>query len=320
MSAKKRDAAAAIEERMAAMVERSREQKREARPIHKRTWRDVRRVPIELIRTNPGQPRVEFADDEIEKLAASMEELGLIQPVVVIETKPEEEYHLVSGERRLRAAKHLGWDSIEAVVYPPDIAPKDQDLVAVVENLNRVDLSPAEVARSVLDLFRRRGLVETKEDLRFRINRIRKGRIEDQEEREAAKLLDTLGISADHFRKRALKTLFWPNELVEGINSGKLSFEAASVVASAEGDEGLYGELLGAAMGGATAVQLRRLRRERRRERRAREIPESRKASYFRMVSAAKALERTLDSKRRSRLEELMSEIAELLKDQTGSG
>jgi len=315
VSARKRDAAAAIEERMAAMVEQSKERKRGSRPVHKRTWRDVRRLPLELIKPNPGQPRVEFTEGEIDKLAASMAELGLIQPIVVIEAIPEEEYHLVSGERRLRAAQKLGWDSIEAVVYPPDIAPKDQELVAVVENLNRVDLNPVEVAHSILGLFQRRGLVGTKEDLRFRINRIRKGRIEDHEEREAARLLETLGVSADHFRKRALKTLFWPQELVLAIREGKMSFEAASVVASAEGEGALYEELFGAAFSGASAEQLRRLRRERRRERLAREIPESRQAGYFRMVAASKALERTLDSKRRARLEELMNEVAELLKD-----
>lgn len=315
MSAKKRDAAAAIEERMAAMVERNRERKRETKPVHKRTWRDVRRIPLDLIHPNPGQPRVEFTGEEIDKLASSMEELGLIQPIVVVEVVPEEEYHLVSGERRLRAARKLGWDAIEAVVYPPDIAPKDQELVAVVENLNRVDLNPVEVAQSILTLFQRRGLVGTKEDLRFRINRIRKGRIEDHEEREAARLLETLGVSADHFRKRALKTLFWPGELVDAIRTGRLSFEAASVVASVEGEDGLYAELLSSALGGASAERLRRLRREHRRERAAREIPKSRQAGYLRMVTASKALERTLDSKRRARLGELMNEIAELLKD-----
>jgi len=315
VSAKKRDAAAAIEERMAAMVEQSKERKKESKPAHKRTWRDVRRIPLDLVRLNPGQPRVEFTEEEIEKLAASMKELGLIQPIVVVEAVPEEEYHLVSGERRLRAAQKLGWDAIEAVVYPPDIAPTDQELVAVVENLNRVDLNPVEVAHSILSLFQRRGLVGTKEDLRFRINRIRKGRIEDHEEKEAARLLETLGISADHFRKRALKTLFWPDELVTAIREGRMSFEVANVVASAEGDPELYDELFSAAFGGASAEQLRRLRRERRRERLTREIPESRQAGYFRMVAASKALKRTLDSKRQARLEELMAEIAELLKD-----
>jgi len=315
VSAKKRNAAAAIEERMAAMVERSKARKREAKPVHKRTWRDVRRVPLELIRPNRGQPRVEFTEDEIEKLAASMDELGLIQPIVVSEVAPEEEYHLISGERRLRAARKLGWDAIEAVVYPHDIAPSDQELVAVVENLNRVDLNPVEVAQSILSLFQRRGLVGTKEDLRFRINRIRKGRVEDNEEKEAARLLDTLGISADHFRKRALKTLFWPDELVVAIREGRMSFEAANIVAGAENDAELYNELFNAAFGGASAEQLRRLRRERRREHLAREIPESRQAGYFRMVTASRALKRTLDSKRQARLEELMAEIAELLKD-----
>lgn len=315
MSAKKSNAAAAIEARMAAMVQQSKERKRETRPVHKRTWRDVRRIPLELIKPNPGQPRVEFTEEEIDKLAASMAELGLIQPIVVIEMEPEEEYHLVSGERRMRAAQKLGWDAIEAVVYPPDIAPKDQELVAIVENLNRVDLNPVEVAYSILGLFQRRGLIGTREDLRFRINRIRKGRIEDREEREAAQLLETLGVSADHFRKRALKTLFWPSELVDAIREGRISFEAASVVASAEEDKELYSTLFELALSGASAGQLRSKKRERRREQLAREIPDSRKASYFRLLEASKALVRTLDSRRRARLEELVGEIAELLKD-----
>lgn len=315
MSAKKRNAAAAIEQRMADMVEQSKERKRAARPVHKRTWRDVRRVPIELVRTNPDQPRKEFSGEELAKLSASMEEVGLIQPVVVVEVDPEREYRLVSGERRLRAARQLGWDTIEAVVYPPDIAPKDQELVAAVENLNRVDLNPVEVAQSILELFRRRGLVETKEDLRRRVNRIRKGRIEDPEDKEAAELLETLGVSADHFRKRALKTLFWPHELVSAVQDGRMSFQAAYVVAGSVSEPEIYKALYAAASDGAAAEELRRLRRKLRHEHTTHEIPERRQEEYERLVAAARALEATLDDRRRARLVELVSEIEELLKD-----
>ena len=105
-------------------------------------------LPVEIIVPNPRQPRQVFDEDDITELAASIKEVGLLQPIVVRRVDDEEgraeSYELVMGERRLRAAKEAGLETIPAVVRYTE----DQDLLrdALLENLHRVQLNPLEEA------------------------------------------------------------------------------------------------------------------------------------------------------------------------------
>ena len=105
-------------------------------------------LPVEIIVPNPRQPRQVFDEDDITELAASIKEVGLLQPIVVRRVDDEEgraeSYELVMGERRLRAAKEAGLKTIPAVVRYTE----DQDLLrdALLENLHRVQLNPLEEA------------------------------------------------------------------------------------------------------------------------------------------------------------------------------
>lgn len=101
-----------------------------------------REVPIDLIRSNPFQPRREFAPAELEGLEASMRSSGLLQPVTL--RVAEDGYELIAGERRLRAAKSLGWTTIPAIVRRLD--QREMLTLALVENLQRSDLNPIEEA------------------------------------------------------------------------------------------------------------------------------------------------------------------------------
>jgi ParB family chromosome partitioning protein len=107
---------------------------------------DVRTLPVDSIEPNPFQPRREFEEEELADLAASIGENGLLQPIVVRPAgsdKPRR-WELVAGERRWRAVQRLGWAEIPALVRPLD----DQAMlvVALVENLQRAELSPLEEA------------------------------------------------------------------------------------------------------------------------------------------------------------------------------
>ena len=96
------------------------------------------------IDNNPFQPRRDFTEPEIASLAESLKEHDMLQPVVV--RRVGERYQLISGERRLRAAIHAGWDKI-----PARVREADDRLVAelaIVENLQRQDLNPIEKALS----------------------------------------------------------------------------------------------------------------------------------------------------------------------------
>jgi ParB family transcriptional regulator, chromosome partitioning protein len=106
-------------------------------------------LPVDAIEPNPRQPRDVFDDDELEGLAASIRDMGLLQPVVVRPTG-EDTYELIAGERRLRASKRAGLERIPAVVRHTE----DADLLkeALVENIHRVQLNPLEEAAAYQQL------------------------------------------------------------------------------------------------------------------------------------------------------------------------
>nr|WP_300341302.1 ParB/RepB/Spo0J family partition protein [Actinomyces sp.] len=120
-------------------------------PVPGATFADL---PVALIQPNPRQPRQVFDDDDIAELAASIKEVGLLQPIVVRRVDgPDGEathYELIMGERRLRASKEAGLETIPAVVRYTE----DEDLLrdALLENLHRVQLNPLEEAAAYQQL------------------------------------------------------------------------------------------------------------------------------------------------------------------------
>src|SRR4051812_4499214 len=95
-------------------------------------------APIDRIRPDPDQPRKVFAEEELAGLATTMSEQGQLQPVL-LRRDPEQRggYVLVAGERRWRAARLNGWQTILAIEHEGDA-----EVATLLENLQRVDLSP----------------------------------------------------------------------------------------------------------------------------------------------------------------------------------
>jgi ParB family chromosome partitioning protein len=110
----------------------------------------LRELPVSSIRPNPFQPRREFDEEGLEDLAQSIKASGLLQPIVV--RAHAGAWELVAGERRWRAVQKLGWAKVPAVVKEVD----DQSLLtlALIENLQRDDLSPMDEARGYDRLMR----------------------------------------------------------------------------------------------------------------------------------------------------------------------
>ena len=104
---------------------------------------DIVRIPASMIEPNPFQPRMSFDAEALEELTASIRSLGLIQPITVRKTD-DGKYQIISGERRFRACKAAGMDMIPAYIR----AASDQSMLemAIVENIQREDLDPIEVA------------------------------------------------------------------------------------------------------------------------------------------------------------------------------
>jgi ParB family chromosome partitioning protein len=165
-------------------------------------------LPVDRIRANPEQPRRVFDRAELERLAVSIAQYGILQPVVVRRAGDGDSYELVVGERRWRAAQQAGLTTIPAVIA--DVEPRDRLAVALVENVQRHDLNPIELALAF------RALVEqgaTQEEVGARVG------------------IDRASVS-NHLRLLEL-----PRELQGDVESGTLSLGHAKALLSVASPE-----------------------------------------------------------------------------------
>lgn len=110
----------------------------------------TREVAVSLIRRNPRQPRGAMAEGELEELAASIKEHGVLQPLVVTTGQVPGEFTLIAGERRLEAARRAGLETVPVVVRAA--SEQERLLLALIENVQRADLSPLETAEAYRQL------------------------------------------------------------------------------------------------------------------------------------------------------------------------
>ena len=129
---------------------------------------DILRIPVDMIEPNPFQPRMSFDQEALEELADSIRTLGLIQPITV-RAKSDGRYQIISGERRFRACQLAGMDMVPAYIRDAN----DQGMLemAIVENIQREDLDPIEVAMSYQRLIEECSL--TQEQMAVRVGKKR---------------------------------------------------------------------------------------------------------------------------------------------------
>lgn len=114
-------------------------------------------IPLSMIKPNLYQPRKSFSKQSLEELAQSIREVGVIQPITVRKTGANG-YELVAGERRLRAAKIAGLETIPAIIISGD--ERDSAIMAMIENLQREDLHYLEEAKGYIALIKDHGLTQ----------------------------------------------------------------------------------------------------------------------------------------------------------------
>lgn len=129
---------------------------------------DILRIPVDMIEPNPFQPRMTFDQEALEELADSIRTLGLIQPITV-RKKTDGRYQIISGERRFRACQMSGMDMVAA--YIRDTTDQGMLEMAIVENIQRENLDPIEVALSYQRLIEECNL--TQEQMAVRIGKKR---------------------------------------------------------------------------------------------------------------------------------------------------
>ncbi|SFK11188.1 chromosome partitioning protein, ParB family [Halobacillus dabanensis] len=154
---------------------------------------DITHVAIKDCRPNPYQPREQFDDETLAELAQSIEKHGILQPLIV--RGSIKGFEIVVGERRFRAAQKAGLAQVPAIVK--ELTDEEMMELALLENLQREDLTPIEEARSYEKLMKELGVTQ---DV----------------------LSQRLGKSRSHI-SNLIRLLTLPNVVVEKINTGKLS-------------------------------------------------------------------------------------------------
>ena len=128
-----------------------------AKPALKPELSEFQYLRVDAIVPNRYQPRQTFSPQELAELAASLKESGLLQPILV-RRKGDGIYELISGERRWRAAKEAGLETIQAVIR--NCGDEESVVLALVENLQRADLNPMEMARAYHRMMNEFGLTQ----------------------------------------------------------------------------------------------------------------------------------------------------------------
>lgn len=104
----------------------------------------AQQVPIIAIAPNPSQPRSEINDEGLEELAKSIIEHGILQPLILSKSASDNQYTLIAGERRLRAAEIAGLESVPAIIR--DVTEQERLEISLIENIQRENLTPLEAA------------------------------------------------------------------------------------------------------------------------------------------------------------------------------
>ncbi len=161
-------------------------------------------LPLDEIKPNPYQPRYLFNEEKIKELSESIKEHGIFQPIIV--KKMNGYYSIVAGERRYRACKLLGFKTIPAIVRMYEKEKMIQ--IALIENLQREDLSPIEEAKGYLQIMRELDL--TQKDVGLKVGKSR------------SHVTNMLGL------------LNLPNNVLEMVDSGMISMGHARVLSKLE--------------------------------------------------------------------------------------
>ncbi len=127
------------------------------KPVQAEYAGDMKELPVHAIVPNRFQPRQRFSQQELSELASSLKQTGLLQPILV-RRKGDGMFELISGERRWRAAQQAGLETLQAVVR--NCSDEESILLAMVENLQREDLNPMEMARAYTRMMNEFGLTQ----------------------------------------------------------------------------------------------------------------------------------------------------------------
>ena len=193
-------------------------------------------VLIKEIHLPPQQPRRYFDPDALKELVSSIKEHGILQPLL-LRSLSSGGYELVAGERRYRAAIESGLAEVPAVIR--ELSNSDALSLALVENLQREDLNPIEETEGILQLLSLHLEITVEEviSLLYRLSNESKGKVTrnvtgNETEEQVEKLFNSIGtMSWSSFVRNRLPLLKLPQDIREALQSGKIAYTKASLIA-----------------------------------------------------------------------------------------
>lgn len=197
---------------------------------------EVKMLKIDQIRPNPFQPREYFPKEDIQQLAHTIKEVGILQPITV--RKKGETYQIVSGERRWRASQFAGLKEIPAIIK--DVSDSQLMIESLIENVQRTDLEPLEKARGLAEVYRLAGFEPAKAmSVLTTLDRYSRERLQRQltkDEVNIKEVADTVGLSYD-YQHRLLTQLRLTPEEQKRATELKLGYEKIASISSIEEEE-----------------------------------------------------------------------------------
>ena len=177
--------------------------------------RSLRHVPIELLHPNPNNPRKYFAEEELESLAKSLKDKGLLQPLVV-RPRNDGSFEIVAGERRWRASQRAGLHEIPVLIR--ELGDRETLEIALIENVQRSDLNPLEEARAYRQLI-------------------------EQYQYTQLQLAEGIGKSRSHIAN-TMRLLTLPDSILKQIEDGSLTAGHARSLIATESPEELADKII----------------------------------------------------------------------------
>lgn len=275
-------------------------------------------IAITAIALPPQQPRRYFDPDKMAQLVNSVQEHGILEPLLV-RPLPNSRYELVAGERRYRAAKQLGLTEVPVVIR--DLADHEALQLALIENLQREDLNPIEETEAILQLIGlslKLSMAEVS-SLLYRMQNAAAGKVTDNvisnSEKEAViQVFEALGgMGWESFTANRLPLMRLPEDVLEALRQGKLAYTKAQAIARLK-DETQRHQLLEKAI--AQDLSLVQIREQIRAQARSEPVPQTLKTRLTATVQRMQKAPFWDDPKTQKRIEKLLSQMEALLAEQ----
>lgn len=219
-------------------------------------------VPVDKIRLPKDQPRKYFDPDKMRELVESVREYGILEPLLV-RPLADGEYELVAGERRYRAAKEVGLDTIPIVSR--ELNDQDAIRIALVENLQREDLNPVEETEAILNLLSIE-LNLSKEDVTSLLNQAANakkrgqeltGNVSRQIEQVSEVLSSIADITPETFRTARLPLLNLPPDILDSLRQGQIEYTKAKAIARVKDEQQRHALLKEAVAQGLSLTEIK---------------------------------------------------------------